>query len=64
MQEQRLKKLKERIHVPFDETRPDHQVYCLLSPPGSLYSFQSHVITPMHFGIQVQKQFTKSRGYY
>ncbi|XP_038975381.1 ELMO domain-containing protein A isoform X1 [Phoenix dactylifera] len=27
VQEQRLLKLKERLNVPFDETRPDHQVY-------------------------------------
>lgn len=26
MQEQRLQKLKDRIGIPFDETRPDHQV--------------------------------------
>jgi hypothetical protein len=26
VQEQRLQKLKERVNVPYDESRPDHQV--------------------------------------
>jgi len=26
LQEQRLQRLKDRLNIPFDETRPDHQV--------------------------------------
>lgn len=34
-QEQRLRRLQERLHVPFDETRPDHQ---------ALHSFNIHIV--------------------
>ncbi|PPD87982.1 hypothetical protein GOBAR_DD15089 [Gossypium barbadense] len=34
IQEQRLHRLQERLHIPFDETRPDHQ---------ALHSFNIHI---------------------
>lgn len=42
MQEQRLQRLKDRLDVPFDETRPDHQVYAFFFLLyGDIFQFYS-----------------------